>query len=155
MYELVEGQQAVGNQMVASIRLAHPEDAEPIIALDDVAQRDSRRREFIQGATDNGTCFVAVLDGQCVGYGVLEYTFYGYGFVPMLVVGPTHRRLGIGTSLMRHVESICQTSKLFTSTNASNEAMRSLLAKLGYERSGVIYNLDPDDPELVYLRNIR
>ena len=140
--------------MVAFIRLAHPEDAEAIIALDDVAQGDPQRRKFIEATTDDGNCFVAVLDGQCVGYGVLEHTFYGNGFVSMLMVGRTHRRLGIGASLMRHIESKCRTSKLFTSTNTSNEPMRSLLAKLGYERSGVIYNLDPDDAELVYLRTI-
>lgn len=40
--------------------------------------------------------------------------------------------------------------RMFTSTNQSNLKMQSLLAKLGYEPSGVIHNLDEGDPELVY-----
>jgi len=32
--------------------------------------------------------------------------------------------------------------------------MRALLATLGYVPSGVIENLDPDDPELVFFLNL-
>ena len=32
----------------------------------------------------------------------------------------------------------------------SNGAMRNLLVQSGFEPSGIIHNLDPDDPELVY-----
>ena len=44
--------------------------------------------------------------------------------------------------------------KLFTSTNQSNTPMQALLALLGYVRSGVIDNLDPGDPELVYFLDL-
>lgn len=53
---------------------------------------------------------------------------------------------------MRYSESICQTTKLFTSTNLSNLPMQALLTKLGYRLSGVIHNLDDGDPELVYFK---
>ena len=39
--------------------------------------------------------------------------------------------------------------KLFTATNQSNLPMQHRLESLGYVRSGVILDLDPDDPELV------
>lgn len=32
--------------------------------------------------------------------------------------------------------------------------MRSLLSAAGFEPSGVIHNLDPGDPELVYVRKL-
>jgi hypothetical protein len=32
--------------------------------------------------------------------------------------------------------------------------MQALFAKLGYELSGVIYNLDEGDPELVYIKAV-
>lgn len=54
--------------------------------------------------------------------------------------------------LLRYLLSICETPKLFSSTNQSNDAMQALFAKVGFERSGVIYNLDPNDPEIVYYR---
>ena len=41
---------------------------------------------------------------------------------------------------------------MFTSTHASNLPMQALLAKSGFEPSGIIHNLDPGDPELVYVR---
>jgi hypothetical protein len=58
-------------------------------------------------------------------------------------------------TLLRHLESFCETSKLFISTNLSNLPMQSLLAKLVYVLSGVIHNLDEGDPELVYFKRLR
>ena len=55
---------------------------------------------------------------------------------------------------MHHVESIWQPGKLFTSTNASNVSMQRLCESLGYVRSGVINNLDEDDPEIVYFKRL-
>jgi len=52
------------------------------------------------------------------------------------------------------MESLCRTKKLFTSTNLSNLPMHALLEKVGYKLSGVIDNLDPDDPEVVYFRSL-
>jgi len=57
--------------------------------------------------------------------------------------------------MMRYLESICRTPKLFTSTNLSNLPMQSLLAKLGYKLCGVIHHLDEGDPELVYVKFLR
>ena len=82
---------------------------------------------------------------------MLDYTFYECGFVPMLYVAEEARRHGVGGALMRAVAARCKTTKLFTSTNQSNEPMQELLATLGYVPSGLIENLDPGDPELVYL----
>ena len=58
-------------------------------------------------------------------------------------------------ALLRHMELCCRTPKLFTSTNQSNLSMQSLLAKLGYESSGLIHNLDEGDPEIVYFKRLR
>jgi hypothetical protein len=56
--------------------------------------------------------------------------------------------------LLQYMESVCQTPKLFTSTNLSNLPMQSLLAKLNYVLSGVIHNLDESDPEIVYFKRL-
>ena len=138
-------------QRLYSPRLATENDVEEICSLDTITQTDERRREFILRSVLAGNCFV-VADGQILGYGVLEYTFYDNGFVSMLVVQPESRRRAAGTALMKHFESVCQTTKLFTSTNLSNLPMQSLLAKLGYKLSGVIHDLDTEDPELVYVK---
>jgi hypothetical protein len=63
--------------------------------------------------------------------------------------------MGAGEALVKHLESLCQTAKLFTSTNLPNLPMQSLLAKMGYVLSGVIHNLDEGDPEIVYFKKLR
>jgi RimJ/RimL family protein N-acetyltransferase len=56
--------------------------------------------------------------------------------------------------LLRYLVSICQTPKLFSSTNQSNRPMQALFAKVGFEQSGRIDNLDPNDPEIVYYKAV-
>ena len=137
------------------IRTAVDSDIQELCALDDVARREDERREFIRREVVSGNCFVAVIDGTVVGYGVLNYTFYNNGWIDMLYIHSDHRRRGVGTDLIRYMESQCRTPKLFTSTNQSNLSMQSLLAKLGYESSGVIHNLDEGDPEIVYFKRLK
>jgi ribosomal protein S18 acetylase RimI-like enzyme len=141
--------------IVSDIRRAIAADVEAVIGCDPVAARQPARREFICRSIDAGACFVAISGGRMVGYGVLEYTFYGNGFLSMLCVAKAFERRGIGSALVRHIERECRTPKLFTSTNASNASMRALLAKLGFEPSGVIENLDDGDPELVFVKRLR
>ncbi|HEX8353770.1 MAG TPA: GNAT family N-acetyltransferase, partial [Pyrinomonadaceae bacterium] len=126
-----------------------------LCSLDLIARRESGRREFIRREVVAGNCHVAVAGETVVGYGVLNYTFYHNGCIEMLYVHSEHRRRGAGAALLAHMESLCRTPKLFTSTNLSNLPMQSLLAKSGYELSGVIHNLDEGDPEIVYLKRLR
>src|SRR5262249_33672873 len=78
--------------------------------------------------------------------------FFGHPFLELLVVRESSRRRGVGRALVRAVEARFAGAKLFTSTNQSNAPMQRLLASLGYTPSGVIHNLDPGDPELVFVR---
>ena len=138
-----------------SIRSATESDVEALCSLDLIARQENERREFIRREVASGNCFVATADEEVIGYGVLNYTFYHYGCIDMLYVHADHRRRGAGAALVRHLESLCRTPKLFTSTNLSNLRMQSLLAKLGYELSGVIHNLDEGDPEIVYFKRLK
>lgn len=137
-----------------SIRPAVESDIEALCSFDLTAQRENERREFIRREVVSGNCSVAVAADKIIGYAVLNYTFYDNGCLDLIYVHSAHRRTGAGAALMRHLESLCQTPKLFTSTNLSNLPMRSLLAKLGYVLSGVIHNLDEDDPEIVYFKRL-
>ncbi len=138
-----------------TIRPAGSLDIDTLCKLDPLAQTDGHRREFIMRSVARGTCFVVELpDCQLAGYGVLDYSFYEQGFVSMLYICPAHRRLGAATELLCRLECQCRTSKLFTSTNLSNQPMQALLRKRGYCLSGVIHDLDEDDPELVYVKRL-
>ena len=138
------------------IRKAVESDIETLCAIDTAARDDPSRHDFIGRRVREGNCYVLTSEdaGQIAAYGVLTYSFYEQGLIDMLMVDVERRRQGFGSELMRHMESECRTEKLFTSTNESNAAMQALLAKLGYSPSGIIYNLDPGDPELVYFKII-
>lgn len=137
-----------------SIRPAVENDVDALCSLDLVARQESERRDFIRREVASGNCFVALTGETVIGYGVLNYTFYYNGCIDMLYVHAEYRRRGAGALLLRHMESLCRTPKLFTSTNLSNLRMQALLAKSGYELSGVIHNLDEGDPEIVYFKRL-
>ena len=137
-----------------SIRPAVENDIETLCSLDLIARHENERREFIRREVVSGNCFVAVINEKVIGYGVLNYTFYYNGCIDMLYIHSEYRRCGAGATLLRHMESLCKTPKLFTSTNLSNLPMQTLLAKLDYVLSGVIHNLDEGDPEIVYFKRL-
>src|SRR5687767_6164494 len=137
-----------------TIRPAAEGDIETLCSLDPVARREGGRREFIRRSAANGDCHVAAAGGEVVGYGVLSHAFYHQGFVEMLYVHPGHRRRGTGAALLLHMESLCRSPKLFTSTNLSNLPMQSLLNAAETALSGVIRNLDEGDPEIVYFKRL-
>jgi ribosomal protein S18 acetylase RimI-like enzyme len=138
-----------------SIRPAVETDIQELCSLDLIARQKQERRDFIRSEIIAGNCVVAVMDQKAVGYAVLNYTFHHQACIDMLYIHSDYRRRGAGAALLRHLESVCQTSKLFTSTNLSNLPMQSLLTKLGYVLSGIIHNLDEGDPEIVYFKQIR
>ncbi len=138
-----------------TVRPAAPSDVSAIEAVDPVASTDEGRRGFIAERVAAGETLVALVGDAVVGYVVLEHGFFERGFVAMLCVHPERRRQGIGRALMRHAEGACRTPQIFTSTNLSNAPMQRLLEGLGYRRSGMVDDLDPGDPELVYSRRVR
>jgi GNAT superfamily N-acetyltransferase len=135
------------------IRSSNMGDLDRLVSLDQIASRQVTRAATIQRGIDAGTCWVADDDsGRPHGYALLNKTFFGFDFVELLYVEPSAQRRGVGRALMEHLERECTTAKLFTSTNESNIAMRELLAGLGYRWSGVIYNLDKNDPEFIFVK---
>jgi N-acetylglutamate synthase-like GNAT family acetyltransferase len=134
-----------------SIRKAALDEVSAIASIDrDFASRG--RDEFVLRAAQKGYAFVLEEGGQIIGTGVLEYTFFEQGFISLIYVSPSARRTGAGEMLLRYFVSVCKTPKLFSSTNRSNKPMQALFAKAGFELSGIIHNLDPNDPEIVYYK---
>jgi ribosomal protein S18 acetylase RimI-like enzyme len=100
-----------------------------------------------------GLSWMAEVGGAPAGYAIVSRRFYSRPFIELLAVAPDFRRAGVGGALLEACAAAFRGETLFTSTNQSNGAMQALLAKTGFEPSGTIENLDPDDPELVYVRH--
>jgi len=136
------------------IERASKSDLEHICALDETILGSGRRRPAIARAFAEGRVAVARVDGVVRGFVITDTSFFDEGFVRLLMVHPEFRRRGLATSLMRAAELDCETNKLFTSTNQSNLPMQQLCDRLGYQRSGIVENLDEGDRELIYVKKL-
>jgi ribosomal protein S18 acetylase RimI-like enzyme len=130
-----------------AISSATPEDLVGALAIDDRPDRATRVSE----AVVSDRCRVARVDGAIAGFSVAG-TFFGHGFLELLVVAAQHRRHGVGTALVEDFVARAGPAKVFTSTNASNAPMRALCERLGFVEAGTIDHLDEGDPEVVYVR---
>ncbi len=136
-------------------RMAAVRDRRDLGAIDPRVASDLHRRDLIDAAISARRCWVAERGGRAVGYGVLTKNFFARDFVELLFVAEEARRNGAGAAILEAIERACSEDRLFTSTNQSNAPMRALLAKRGYAASGRIENLDPGDPELVFVKFLR
>lgn len=136
------------------IRDATESDLEAIHGVDQMAAHEGGRRQQIREWVDAGRVVVALIDDLMVGYAVLEYSFFSNSFISMLMVDKASRRKGVATGLVKYLEGMCETDKLFTSTNESNKPMQDLLQSMSYEPSGIVHNLDEGDPELFYVKRL-
>jgi ribosomal protein S18 acetylase RimI-like enzyme len=138
------------------IRTALDSDLPGIQGIDGLMISDKSRGSFVTKSIQKRECAVCSLDGKLAGYVIFNRDFFDQMFIWILFVSINFRRMGVGTSLIRHVESKCDSaSKLFTSTNQSNKVMQNLMSKLGFSKTGYMENLDEGDPELFYFKKIR
>lgn len=137
------------------IRDATESDLEAMYAVVHIISEEGSRRQHIREWVDAGRAIVALIDEVVVGYAVIEYIFFSNGFISMLMVDKANRRKGVAAALVKHLEEICKTDKLFTSTNKSNKPMQGLMQSMSYEPSGTVYNLDEGDPELFYVKRLK
>ena len=137
-----------------NIRKATEADSDAIKALDTVVPLDEARAEHIDEWLECDDVLVAEIDGHIVGYGVFNHAFFRRGNVDMLMLHPDYRGQKIGEQLLRELENLCDTPKLWVTTNLSNHRMQRLLVRLGYKPAGYIHELDPGDPELIFFRRL-
>jgi len=99
-----------------------------------------------------GRSWVAEVDQRPVGYALSSLGFFGRPLVERLFVAEPLRRQGVGLLLLDRCEAAHQDDRLFVTVKASNAPGVGLLGRAGFQGSGVIYNLDPADPDLIYVK---
>ena len=133
-------------------RLAVNDDHACLLNCDPFAQVTLARQTWLKVALAARRIQVAECSEAFEGFVVIEHTFFGHGFVSLIAVAPDARRKGSALALLAEVERVCNSSKLFTSTNTSNIAALKLFLRAGFVESGHIENLDAGDTELVYVK---
>jgi GNAT superfamily N-acetyltransferase len=131
------------------------DDYDAVRALDRLLAGVRDRAEALRGWIAAGECVVARDGNDVVGFAVADCSFFAQGFLVLLIVHPHHRRRGVASALVRHVEAHCPTAKLFTSTNRSNTVMQAVCESLGFGASGIVENVEDGDPELIYCKRLR
>jgi len=139
---------------MCAMRPAIRQDIEEIFAIDHLAPEDTVRAGFTRQAVAEGRAFVMEEAGQITGFGLLGHPFFGHPFIYLVYIAPDFRGRGRGPQLMDYMAAQCDAAggRIFTSTNESNARMRHVLIREGWQESGKIDNLDPGDPEVVYVR---
>jgi ribosomal protein S18 acetylase RimI-like enzyme len=135
-----------------TIRTGTPSDLSSLVAIDAFARSDAERVEFLSQSLVLGQCVVAASESKPAGFSILNYSFFGFGFIPLVVVESTHRREGIGLRLLESLERRCISGKLFSSANSSNFGAQRLFVRAGFVESGRVENLDPGDPEVIFFK---
>ena len=118
----------------------------------DPRMAEAPRARMAQNLLGLGRSWIADIAGAPVGFALTSHGFFSKPMIELLVVAERHRRKGIGLMLLQQCEAAHTDDRIFISTNASNTAANALLAKAGFQGSGIIYNLDPGDPELIYVK---
>jgi GNAT superfamily N-acetyltransferase len=101
---------------------------------------------------NQGRAWVADINGAPVAYALTSVDFFARPLVEMIFVAPRFRRQGLGQALLARCEAAHQDDRMFVTVKVSDAPMIGLLAKAGFQGSGIVYNLNPDDPELVYVK---
>ncbi|HEY3887689.1 MAG TPA: GNAT family N-acetyltransferase [Caulobacteraceae bacterium] len=101
---------------------------------------------------NQGRAWVADVGGAPVGYALTSLDFFTRPLVEMIFVAERYRRQGLGLALLMRCETAHQDDRMFVTIKVSDAPMLGLLTKAGFQGSGIVYNLSPDDPELVYVK---
>ncbi len=136
------------------VRSALESELDVLLHCDTYAQSNESRVQELRFALETRSCLIAQASSEAVGFVLLQYSFFGNGFIPLVCVAQHRRGHGFGLQLLLAAEQHCRTTKLFTSTNRSNSAAQRLFTKAGFSPSGTIENLDEGDPELVYFKRV-
>ena len=128
-------------------------DLDEIVNIDREVIGGDSRRKHIKKAIEEERCIAIKNESSFVGFLIFDTQFYACSFMSLIIVKPTERRKGYATSLIKYFISISPTKKIFSSTNQSNKRMQEVFKANGFIQSGIVENLDEEDPEIIYYKS--
>lgn len=128
-------------------------DLDEIVNIDREVIGSDSRRKHIKKAIEEERCIAIKNESSFVGFLIFDTQFYCCSFISLIIIKPTERRKGYATSLIKYFISISPTKKIFSSTNQSNKRMQEVFKANGFIQSGIVENLDEEDPEIIYFKS--
>lgn len=130
---------------MGTVRLAKPSDYKGLTEWDEFwgdRRQDMQRGElyvFTDGA--NGV----------IGYLSLSHsTFLNYPFISAICVKESHRRSGVATAMLAHLDLLLERARHFTSTEPGNHPANELFLSTGYTVAGILTHTNFDRSEEVF-----
>ncbi len=134
------------------VRIASLVDFEAIQHLDQkIVTSGLDRSVRITQAIHENSCYTLISNSYLQGFALFKLkAFREMDFLDLLIVDPAFRRQGVGSALIGHFRENATTDFCWTSTNASNDPMISLLKRSGWIESGHMEDSDPGDPDIFF-----
>jgi ribosomal protein S18 acetylase RimI-like enzyme len=136
------------------IRPPRPGDERACAELASVVVGSDRAGPLVKAHLERHHLIVAEADDEVVGLCAYRTDWFQCTFVSLLVVHERYRRRGIARELMRSVEAVSPTPRLFSSVEETNGRAIHMHAALGFTPSGHIDNLPQGTRELLFYRRI-
>ncbi|MEI5908001.1 GNAT family N-acetyltransferase [Bacillus spongiae] len=127
-------------------------DLDKVVYIDSEVIGNTSRRRIVKNAIDEKRCLIVKEMNDIVGFLIYDTHFFECSFISLIIVSPSKRRKGYASQLIDYMMSHSPTTKVFSSTNRSNERMKLVFEKKGFSQSGIIENLDEGDPEIIYYK---
>lgn len=134
------------------IEVATLEQGNELCIIDQEVIGDYSRKDTIIKAIQDKRCLIQRTDSVIAGFLIFTTDFFECSFISLIIIKPSNRRKGVATALLAYFVDRAPTSKIFSSTNSSNEPMQKVFDLTGFKKSGYIENLDDGDPEIIYFK---
>ena len=129
-------------------------DARPCADLAATVVGPERAGAFVKAYLEQHHLLVAEGDGEVVGLCAYRTDWFQCTFIALVVVRERYRRRGIARELVRAVEAVSPTPRVFSSVEETNGAAIRMHGALGFVPSGYIDNLPQGTRELVFYRRV-
>ncbi len=133
------------------VRLAMPAD------LGFVSQDGYIPAAIVQRKIAEGEVFVAVCEGQSVGYARLEHLWSSVPYLALIHVAPAYRRQGVGRALLDFIGSTLRQrghALLYSSSQADEPEPQAWHRRMGFEECGLIAGINNGIGEVFFRKRL-
>jgi ribosomal protein S18 acetylase RimI-like enzyme len=136
------------------IRPPRQADARSCAELAALVVGPDRAGPLIKAHLEQHHLIVAEAEEKVVGLCAYRMDWFQCTFVSLVVVQEQYRRRGIAREMMRSVEAVSPTPRIFSSVEETNGPAIRLHGSLGFTPSGYIDNLPQGTRELLFYRRV-
>ena len=136
------------------IRPPRQGDAPQCVELAALVVGPDRAGPLVKAHLERHHLIVAEADDEVVGVCAYRTDWFQCTFVVLVAVRDKYRRRGIASELVRSVEAISPTPRVFSSVEETNGPTIRLHGALGFSPSGHIDNLPQGTRELIFYRRV-